>query len=330
MTDIVNSTLPRLLGDRGRRVDGRRSLQRRACCRERIRDRSGAGEYIAALAVCAVFVLVAYAFLHDLTLDATWARALGLPVLVASTAFTLWARFALGTMWSVAPEVGGDRRLRTNGPYGVTRHPIYSGLLGMLIGTMFLAGIHEFIAIIPAGLVVLEVKMRQEERLMLSTFPDEYQAYRRRVPQIVPGSTSCGAVSRLAGSSRGVACATVRAAWSAHTRRQREADMGTRSVTLGRPRISGAIGTLFCVALAVSACVASEADPASSSASAAPPSGLPQASPTSTTPIVCEDGPGAPTYMPPDCVGPGLPSYALTTARPHAGVASSEPSAQPP
>ena len=126
-------------------------------------------------------------FLHNLTLDAEWARILGSAVLAASTVFTLWARFALGTMWSVAPEVGGDRHLRTSGPYGVTRHPIYSGLVGMLLGTMLLAGVHEFIVLVPAALALFEVKIRQEGRLMLEAFPNEYPDYRRQVPQIVPG-----------------------------------------------------------------------------------------------------------------------------------------------
>jgi protein-S-isoprenylcysteine O-methyltransferase Ste14 len=36
------------------------------------------------------------------------------------------------------------------------------------------------------SVIVFEVKIHQEERLMTATFPGEYAAYRRRVPQIVP------------------------------------------------------------------------------------------------------------------------------------------------
>ena len=35
--------------------------------------------------------------------------------------------------------------------------------------------------------VLVESKIRREEHLLLATFPDEYPAYRRRVPQLVPG-----------------------------------------------------------------------------------------------------------------------------------------------
>jgi hypothetical protein len=39
----------------------------------------------------------------------------------------------------------------------------------------------------PVYLVVLEVKIRIEERLMLAEFPEDYPRYRRHVPQLVPG-----------------------------------------------------------------------------------------------------------------------------------------------
>jgi protein-S-isoprenylcysteine O-methyltransferase Ste14 len=160
---------------------------RRRAPRVGIRDRSGLPAYLAATAICAAVVLGGYDFFHSLVFDTIWTGVIGLVVLVASAALSVWARLSLGTMWSVGPEVGGDRRLRTGGPYALTRHPIYSGLLGMLIGTTLLAGGHELIALVVVGVVLFEVKIRQEERLMLATFPDEYPAYRRRVPQIVPG-----------------------------------------------------------------------------------------------------------------------------------------------
>ncbi len=65
----------------------------------------------------------------------------GLVALVPSTARAVWARLSLGTMWSFAPTVQGDRRLRTPGPYAVTRHPIRAALLGLLLGTTLTSGL---------------------------------------------------------------------------------------------------------------------------------------------------------------------------------------------
>ena len=112
---------------------------------------------------------------------------LGLAVLLASTAFTLWARVALGTMWSMDAVVKEAHQLRTEGPYGITRHPIYAGMLGMLLGSLLLAGVGRTILILLAGAVFFEVKIREEERLMAATFPDEYVRYRQQVPQLIPG-----------------------------------------------------------------------------------------------------------------------------------------------
>jgi protein-S-isoprenylcysteine O-methyltransferase Ste14 len=159
--------------------------------RERTRSQpglaAGDGGLIGVAVVCAVLAIVGRKYFADLAVGAFWVRVLGLAVLIASTMFTLWARGSLGTMWSVAPKLKDDHQLRTHGPYAVTRHPIYTGLLGMMLGATLLSGIGQWIVLFPAGLIVFEVKIRMEERLMVATFPEEYPRYRRRVPQLVPG-----------------------------------------------------------------------------------------------------------------------------------------------
>ena len=124
---------------------------------------------------------------HSLAVGAPWARVLGLAVLICSTGFALWARVALGTMWSASPTVKVQHQLRTGGPYGVTRHPIYTGLLGMLLGTALLVGFGHWLVLLPVGLGLIEIRIHMEEGLMLATFPEAYPIYRRRVPQLVPG-----------------------------------------------------------------------------------------------------------------------------------------------
>ena len=124
---------------------------------------------------------------QSLAVETSWVRVLGLATLICSTAFTIWARVSLGTMWSSSPTVKVQHQLRTGGPYGVTRHPIYTGLLGMLLGTVLLVGFGHWLVLLPVGLVFIEIRIHMEEGLMLATFPDAYPRYRRRVPQLVPG-----------------------------------------------------------------------------------------------------------------------------------------------
>jgi protein-S-isoprenylcysteine O-methyltransferase Ste14 len=159
--------------------------------RERTRGQPGltAGDagLIGGAVACAGLAIAGRRYFDDLAVGALWIRVLGLAVLAASTVFTLWARFSLGTMWSMAPKVKDDHQLRTHGPYAVTRHPIYTGVLGMMLGATLLSGIGQWIVLFPVSLIVFEVKIRMEERLMVATFPGEYPRYRRRVPQLVPG-----------------------------------------------------------------------------------------------------------------------------------------------
>jgi protein-S-isoprenylcysteine O-methyltransferase Ste14 len=77
--------------------------------------------------------------------------------------------------------------LRTNGPYAITRHPIYSGLLGMMVGTVLLNGLGSTLVVLLFSAIFLASRIPIEERLMRRTFPDEYGRYSERVPLLVPG-----------------------------------------------------------------------------------------------------------------------------------------------
>jgi protein-S-isoprenylcysteine O-methyltransferase Ste14 len=154
---------------------------------ERTRSWFGTAVTPGLIIVVVVNLAVPKAEWRSLTFYAPPVRILGLVLLLAATAFTIWARLALGTMWSGAPAVKQEHQLRTSGPYSVTRHPIYTGMLGMLLGCLLVTGGGRWIVPFPVFLVLLEIKLHIEERLMRAEFPDDYPRYRQRVPQLVPG-----------------------------------------------------------------------------------------------------------------------------------------------
>ena len=102
-------------------------------------------------------------------------------------AIALWARAALGGNWSGTIAFKQDHELIRRGPYAWVRHPIYTGLLLMTLGTAVestrLAGF-LFLGVL---FVVLVLKARAEEQLMLHHFPDAYADYRRQVKALIPG-----------------------------------------------------------------------------------------------------------------------------------------------
>jgi protein-S-isoprenylcysteine O-methyltransferase Ste14 len=154
---------------------------------ERKRSLLGTAVWPGAVVTIAVDLAVPRADWNSIALHPAWVRIVGLAILVAGTAFALWARLALGAMWSAVPAVKQEHKLRTSGPYGVTRHPIYTGMLTMLLGTGLLVGDARWLVAFPIYVVFVEIKLHIEERLMLAEFPDGYPRYRQRVPQLIPG-----------------------------------------------------------------------------------------------------------------------------------------------
>ena len=123
-----------------------------------------------------------------LAFHAEWLTILGAVLLGVSTAFAIWARFVLGRMWSGAPLVKKGHDPKTTGPYGVTRHPIYAGLLGMVIGVTLEHGFGKATPVLLVVFIFFEVKIHLEERLMAERFGEQYAAYKRTVPQLAPGT----------------------------------------------------------------------------------------------------------------------------------------------
>jgi protein-S-isoprenylcysteine O-methyltransferase Ste14 len=114
------------------------------------------------------------------------AALLGTVCVVAASALMLWARWVLGAMWAGRPLVQREHDLQTSGPYGLVRHPIYTGILGMALGATLVSGSGQAAAILLSALLFVWWRVRAEERLMAATFGDRYADYRRRVPALVP------------------------------------------------------------------------------------------------------------------------------------------------
>jgi protein-S-isoprenylcysteine O-methyltransferase len=111
----------------------------------------------------------------------------GLILTLAGCLLAIWARITLGSNWSGRATVKANHELIVTGPYSIARHPIYTGLLVAAIGTGIAVG--EVRCILGFVLIVLAflIKISQEERLMLETFPQAYPAYRQRVKALIPG-----------------------------------------------------------------------------------------------------------------------------------------------
>ena len=130
--------------------------------------------------------LVPQSMWPDLTFRSEGLTILGLVLLIGSTLFTLWARWTLGRMWSYVPSLREHHELHTNGPYRFTRHPIYTGILGMVLGSALVTGLGGVLVALLVLALVFLVRIQREERLLLQTFGEQYSRYQRDVPRLVP------------------------------------------------------------------------------------------------------------------------------------------------
>ncbi|MFE6052485.1 methyltransferase family protein [Kitasatospora sp. NPDC056446] len=112
----------------------------------------------------------------------------GVVLAVCSTALLLWSRWVLGTMWASVPAVQEHHELRTDGPYRMVRHPIYTGLLGLIGGGMLANGFGVWIAYVAAAVPWLLLRVRAEDGMMAGQFGAAYEAYRAGVPALIPRS----------------------------------------------------------------------------------------------------------------------------------------------
>jgi protein-S-isoprenylcysteine O-methyltransferase Ste14 len=94
--------------------------------------------------------------------------------------------FAMGRAWRIGIDPENRSELAEGGPYRWIRHPIYSGMLVMLIGTAILVS-HPAIAAgaLLTGLGITH-QARREEQYLLGAFGDRYAGYLARTGRFFP------------------------------------------------------------------------------------------------------------------------------------------------
>jgi len=122
--------------------------------------------------------------LWPVTLGLGWAMVI---LTVLGFAICWWARLHLGRLWSISTTAKDDQRLVDTGPYGLVRHPIYSGLLVAALAR----AIQQATPMSVAGLFVLAggfwVKTQVEEGFLSAQLgPETYSAYAARVRRLIP------------------------------------------------------------------------------------------------------------------------------------------------
>jgi len=119
--------------------------------------------------------------------DAPYWGPVGLTAQLAFAALYLWGKRVLGRNWSGEITIKADHYLVRTGPYRVLRHPLYTGMIGMFLGTAIVWG--EWHALVGLALCCIAYarKIVLEERQLREEFGDAYKQYRRSTWAVIPG-----------------------------------------------------------------------------------------------------------------------------------------------
>ncbi len=116
-------------------------------------------------------------------------RLVGAVVLVVALTLVVLAQSQMGTSWRIGLDHQNDRAQQENravverGLYRLSRHPIYLGVHGYLVGLFLcLPNVLSLLALV-VGHVLLQLQARVEEAFMTELHGDEYRRYARDVPR---------------------------------------------------------------------------------------------------------------------------------------------------
>lgn len=116
-----------------------------------------------------------------------WRAALSVLFMLLAGLLSWTAPRALGRHWRIDAGLSDDHELVTSGPYHVVRHPIYTSMLCVLLGTGFMITPLPLLALsVLVFMAGTEIRVRIEDRLLVSRFGVCFRDYQRSVPAYIP------------------------------------------------------------------------------------------------------------------------------------------------
>lgn len=117
--------------------------------------------------------------------SSTLMRIIGVLLCALGVGLAIWARVTIGRNWGMPMSQKENPELVTSGPYAFIRHPIYTGVLTAMLGSVI--G-HDVIWLLPLILfgAYFAYSARREEKLMIEEFPEQYPAYMSRTRMLLP------------------------------------------------------------------------------------------------------------------------------------------------
>lgn len=123
-----------------------------------------------------------YLLLTPITwLSSTWLIGVGLALLVVALVWVLVAQIQMGDSWRIGIDEQTKSPLVQHGLFGVSRNPIFLGMIVMLVGLLLTAPTAATLAVTLLGIVLIHIQVRLEESFLLDKYGEMYRDYQKRV-----------------------------------------------------------------------------------------------------------------------------------------------------
>ncbi|NOH10633.1 MAG: isoprenylcysteine carboxylmethyltransferase family protein [Chloroflexi bacterium] len=116
-----------------------------------------------------------------------WAQWLGVALAILAIPLIVWVQWALDVNFNSSLHIREEHTMISHGPYRWVRHPMYTVLLIhelailLLTRNLIIGGL-----LLGMQLLVVALRLRHEEALMVETFGDEYRQYMQRTGRFLP------------------------------------------------------------------------------------------------------------------------------------------------
>jgi protein-S-isoprenylcysteine O-methyltransferase Ste14 len=144
-----------------------------------------------ALVVFGLFLFIAGGYFPENVNLSFWPSTLPVGLLadlvaLVSLVILIWSRRTLGANWSANVRTKRIVELVQSGPYAYVRHPIYTGVIGLVFATAVAYGHLIGVLIWAVCTVGFYVKSLKEDLVLADKFKNEYLEYKAKTKALFP------------------------------------------------------------------------------------------------------------------------------------------------
>ena len=139
--------------------------------------------------IASALIVFAFSFLegsYELLIHISWMDSsilaiIGLTLLMIALIWVLVAQLQMGDSWRIGIDEQTTSPLVRHGLFGVSRNPIFLGMIVMLVGLMLTIPTAITLLVTILGIILIHIQVRLEESFLLEKYGEDYRTYQARV-----------------------------------------------------------------------------------------------------------------------------------------------------